>query len=275
MKNILLPTDFSDNSRNAIEYAMLFFKNWECNFYILNVQKQSEFILDDLMTAPSTASVHSAIAKDNKKELQEFAATYRTRYKKEKYTFTELFDFDSLGAAVRQAVSQHQIDLIIMGTNGATGAKEVLFGSNTLSIIRSIHCPILTIPEGYKFNTLQKALFSTHNCEDFSEKGIQIFKELINIHQPELHILDLMDPSKDLKHSPEGLKKIFTGYQYTHYPLHTALDPVAINIATQLLKVDIHAVFIEKKSLLERMFLGSNTSKLSYNTTIPLLFLKR
>lgn len=275
MKNILLPTDFSENSKNAIDYAMHFFKNWECNFFVLNVQKQSDFILDDLMTASSTETVHGAIAKDNKKELKEFTAVYRKLYKDEQFMFTELFDFDSLGAAVKQAIVKHHIDLIIMGTNGATGAREVLFGSNTLNIIRNISCPVLTIPEGYTYNTLQKALFSTHNCEDLTEKGVAIFKEILNIHQPQLLILDLMDPSKEKRHSPESLTSVFPNHLYSYYPLQTKVDPVAINIATQLLKVDLHAVFIEKKSLLERVFLGSDTSQLSYETNIPLLFLKR
>ncbi|WP_370003018.1 universal stress protein, partial [Winogradskyella sp.] len=37
MANILIPTDFSDNAWNAIEYAVEFFKNSSCNFYLLHV----------------------------------------------------------------------------------------------------------------------------------------------------------------------------------------------------------------------------------------------
>ena len=51
MKGILLPTDFSNNSLNAIDGAMQIFANSKCTFFILNVQKATSFISDDLMTA--------------------------------------------------------------------------------------------------------------------------------------------------------------------------------------------------------------------------------
>ncbi len=57
MKKILLPTDFSENSTNAIHYAMAFFKDEACEFYVLNVQKMSSFISDDLMAAQPSVTI--------------------------------------------------------------------------------------------------------------------------------------------------------------------------------------------------------------------------
>ena len=54
MRNILLPTDFSKNSMNAINYALAFLKDQKCKFYILNVQKASSFITDDMMVVNSS-----------------------------------------------------------------------------------------------------------------------------------------------------------------------------------------------------------------------------
>ncbi|KAA3620515.1 MAG: universal stress protein, partial [Flavobacterium sp.] len=51
MKKILLPTDFSPNSLHAIDYAMNFFKGNKAHFVLLNIQKSSEYITDDLMAA--------------------------------------------------------------------------------------------------------------------------------------------------------------------------------------------------------------------------------
>jgi len=57
MKSILLPTDFSENSKNAIEYAMRLFENEQCTFYVLHVQKASHYATDDLMAAPANTSI--------------------------------------------------------------------------------------------------------------------------------------------------------------------------------------------------------------------------
>ena len=65
MKKILLPTDFSANSINAIHYALQFYRYEQCKFYLLNVQKASSFVTDDLMTMqPSTTIFNSLISSD-------------------------------------------------------------------------------------------------------------------------------------------------------------------------------------------------------------------
>lgn len=56
MKNILLPTDFSGNSKNAIQYALKFFEGENCTFHILNSQKPTGYITADVLYgAPGTS----------------------------------------------------------------------------------------------------------------------------------------------------------------------------------------------------------------------------
>ena len=277
MKNILLPTDFSVNSINAIEYTMRFFENWECDFFILNVQKISEYISDDLVSGSKTDSVYSSIATDNKKSISDLVKKLQEEYKSQSYTFHGLFDYDDFVSAVDQAVRFHAIDLIIMGTNGATGAKETLFGSNTLQVIRSQNCPVLTVPNLYPYNGIKSVLFSTQKCKDFSFEGIKVFKEMLTIHQCELNILELDDSINTISQNEDNkyLKALFPKHAYNYYGLNTIPGLASVNTATQLLKVDLHAVFIEKETFLERLLFGSDTSKLAYKTLIPLLFLHR
>lgn len=277
MKNILLPTDFSANSMNAIEYAMHFFENWECNFYILNVQKISEYISDDLVAGSKTDSIYESIASDNKKLINELVKKLSKKYKTQSYTFQGLFDYDDFVAAVDQAVKFHSIDLIIMGTNGATSAKEVVFGSNTLQIIRGSNCPMLAIPENYKFKKISTAMFCNQNSEDFSEQEVKPLKDVISMHQAVLKIVELDENKTALKDQKENtnLSTLFKDIPYTYYSLDQLAGWTAINTATQLLNVDLNAIFVENKTLLERLFFGSDTSAMLYGTKVPLLLLKR
>ena len=277
MKNILLPTDFSKNSMNAIDYAMRFFENWECDFFILNVQKVSDYISDDLVTGSSSDSVYDSIAIDNKRSVNQLVKKLQEEYKSQSYTFHGLFDYDDFVSAIHQAVQFHSIDIIIMGSNGATGAKEALFGSNTLQVLRSIECPTLTIPEDYTYEGIKSTLFSTQHCKNVSFEGIKVFKEMLNIHQCELNVLELDEHAVNVsnKEDSECLRTLFPKHTYTYFCLNTIPGLVAVNTATQLLKVDLHAVFIEKEPFLNRLLFGSDTSKLMYRTLIPLLFLHR
>jgi nucleotide-binding universal stress UspA family protein len=276
MKKILLPTDFSENSMNAITYAMRFFENWECDFFILNVQKMSDYLSDDLVSGSKTDSIYDSIATDNKKAINQLVKKLSKDYKSQSYTFRGLFDYDDFVSAVDQAVRFHSIDLIIMGTNGATGAKEILFGSNTLQVIRSLTCPVLAVSEGYTYNGIKRALFSTQKCQDYSFEGIKAFKDMLTIHQCQLHVLELDDGAIiSQEEDTDCLKKLFPEHAYTYHRLNTFPGLAAVNTATQLLKVDLHAVFIEKETFIDRLIFGSEISELAYNTMIPLLFLHR
>ena len=62
MKRILLPTDFSINSMNAITYAMELFENMPCVFVLLNIQKPSQFLTHEIITANPEQSLFDAIS---------------------------------------------------------------------------------------------------------------------------------------------------------------------------------------------------------------------
>ncbi|AUC81160.1 universal stress protein [Lacinutrix sp. Bg11-31] len=277
MKRILLPTDFSKNSKNAIDYAMALCKKWECTFYILNVQKQSEFILDDLIAAPANSSVHTAIAKDNKEELNCFLSKIKKLNTNKNFTFKPLFDFDSLTNAINQVVTAKEIDLVIMGTNGVTGAKETVFGSNTLNVIRKVNCPILTIPENHKFSTIESILFSTEDCKDFNKDGIKPLTDILSVFKAELSVLDL-----DFANYPEVqdnhtkcLTNLFNEQPFKYYSVTQVPSIMVISTITQIHNYNIHALFIEAKSFFERFLFGSNVDEISYNSTLPLLILRK
>ena len=277
MKKILLPTDFSKNSKNAIDYAMVLCKNWECTFYILNVQKQSEFILDDLMAAPANSSINTAITEDNEEDLNKFLTELKKRNTNKNYNFESIFDFDSLVGSINQVVQAKNIDLIIMGTNGATGAKEIVFGSNTLNIIRKTDCPILTIPENYKFTSIDTILFTTENCEDFNANGIKPLLDIITTYKSKLNVIDIdfaNYPNNTKSHNSD-LKALFGTQPYTYNLIKEVPYPMVINTVTQLFDYNLHALFIESKSFIERFIYGSITNEISYNSTLPLLILRK
>ena len=70
MYQILLPTDYSENSRNAIRYALEFFKGQPCTFTLLHVQKLSAFAMDDLISAAAGATIYESLIKKEKDRIQ-------------------------------------------------------------------------------------------------------------------------------------------------------------------------------------------------------------
>ncbi|MDY8134902.1 universal stress protein [Aquimarina sp. 2201CG5-10] len=276
MKNILLPTDFSNNSRNAIQYAMEFFKNELCTFYILNVQKASRYTTDDLMAAPANTSIHQSVISEVKQKLSRIVEELKSEYGDENYSFHSITDYDIFTDAIKQAVKSKNIDLIVMGTNGATGASEVVFGSNTLNVIRKIDCPVLAIPQGFTFKKPKVILFTLDYGHHFTTEGIEPLMDTLSKYKSSLRILKIKEDDTitiaefdDKKH----MKNFFKDVNHTFHSIINLPTALAINSFTQIMNVDLTALFVPRETFLERFFKGSETSKISYGTRVPLLIM--
>ncbi|WP_298541411.1 universal stress protein [uncultured Aquimarina sp.] len=276
MKNILLPTDFSENARNAINYALEFFKNELCTFHVLNVQKASNYMMDDLMAAPANTSIHQSVIQGSKEKLSTLIEALKEEIEHENYTFHASTDYDVFTDAIKQAVKSKDIDLIVMGTNGATGAREVVFGSNTLNVIRKVDCPVLVIPQGYIFENIKNVQYTIDYNDYFSTENIEPLMDTLVKYKASLRILKIKEDDTvtvaefdDKKH----LKDFFKDINHTFHSITNVPTPLAIDSFVQIMNVDMNAMFIHRETFLERFFQGSETSKISYGTRVPLLIM--
>ncbi|MBL4663132.1 MAG: universal stress protein, partial [Flavobacteriaceae bacterium] len=222
------------------------------------------------------SSIYSAIASDNKKKLKSLLETYKKKYPQSNYQWHALFDFDVFVDAINQVVSSKKIDLIIMGTNGATGAKEILFGSNTLHVVRNVNCPVIMVPEGYTFKTLSSILFSTTNCKELKQETIKILKDITTMHDAMLHVLNIQKDKNEPEHGYNFyLKNVLEDLPHKEHTLKGIPLPFAIESFEQLIPVDLHVMFAPKETFLDRFLFGSETSRISYGSNIPLMFLHK
>ncbi|PHR13162.1 MAG: universal stress protein, UspA family [Aequorivita sp.] len=273
MKNILLPTDFSKNSRNAIRYALKFFEAEKCTFHILNSQKTSGYITADVLYGAPGASVYEGILNDNKKELEKMVQYCESISEGEEFTFVPKIDFDNIVDAVNQAVALNNIDLIIMGSNGATGAAEVIFGSNTLKIIRNVDCPVIVIPEGFVFEKINSVLLSLNYQYDLANKSLNIISEIVKKHNASLKILEIEEESIELSSQRNHTEEVFKEIGFERFSIKNIPASMAINAFEQLIPVQLHAMIVERKNFIDRFIFGSETSKINYGSLVPLLVL--
>ena len=274
MKNILLLTDFSDNAQNAIDYALQFFKGDAYNFFLLNVHKVSNYTTGDLMKSSANTSVYDSIIKKPKIILGEMIESFNNDYSDEKYIFEPVCDYDSFLSSVNQTIKIKKIDLIIMGTNGTTGAKEVVFGSNTVNVIRNVDCPVLVIPQDYKYIKPTNILYVTEFDESFVEKALNPLMHIIAKHKLELDILILgkeKSNTNSIKNKKAQIADFFKSIKYKFYSINNVSADIAIDCFVQLKPVSLLTKVIGKKSFFNRLFSGSTTDEITYNSRIPLL----
>jgi nucleotide-binding universal stress UspA family protein len=141
LHRILVPTDFSKHSENALAYASAFAEKFNAELYLLHVvQDLALFVPEAVSAAPVappveqlTSAVREALDRIiDKHQLSRFTVHAEVR---EGSPFYEIIRF----------ARETDIDLIIMGTHGHSGLVHVLLGSVAEKVVRKAPCPVLTV----------------------------------------------------------------------------------------------------------------------------------
>ncbi len=188
MKHILLPTDFSDNSWNAIKYAISLFKNEICTFHLLNTYTPVVYRADYVFGSPAEFGLADVMRDTSLENLTQFTDRISETFKDNpKHKFTKLSRFNYLVSGIKEFITENKTDLIVMGTQGATGAKEVLFGSNTVQVFKNIKCPVIAVPSHFEFEKPLEILFPTDLQVDFNIFQLDVLKQIASANQSKVN----------------------------------------------------------------------------------------
>ena len=194
MMNILLPTDFSENSRNAASYAMQFFKNVPCTFHFLHVIPVPA---DKLGTGYMTMSPQ---IKGNFDKLLSWVNSIKVN---SEHHFSISFKASYLIEAVRQQVLEKEIDLILMGTKGTGNKEGKAIGKNTSDVMMKVKCPVLAISENAVYKEHKEILFPTDYKIQYNSRMLATLLNLSSLSKASVKILELF--GSDNEPSPEQL----------------------------------------------------------------------
>jgi len=151
MKKILFPTDFSDNAANALNYALKIINRFETAYLtILHVydvpNNVSPLVLVDGHLKNSAESEMNRVVNRIQPLLAE-GIVLQTEIKR--------------GATVSTIVDlADDYDLAMMGTQGASGLKELFLGSVANGVIKNTKTPVLVIPKAYGFKPIKNIALS-------------------------------------------------------------------------------------------------------------------
>ncbi|XMO85695.1 universal stress protein [Algibacter sp. AS12] len=277
MKNILLPTDFSKNSINAINYALKLFENEDCQFYILNIQKASSFISDNMMAVNSSTTIYKTLIDAAKKSISNILTTIKNSNNNKNHQFHSIVDYDNFIDSINQVSEKHSIDLIVMGTKGASGLEKVLFGSNTVRVMQRCSVPVLAIPDGYTYSSIDRLAFITTNSKKFKTGELDILTQFVNNHNAALGVLHLSDENNLLYSAQDNLDFFTRNFNDLKHDYINTTSSNLFNDVSAYVKednIDILAIINKKHSFLQRLFTTHTVEWLAFKIDIPLLVLQ-
>lgn len=273
MKRILLPTDFSKNSVNAIHYATKLFKDDPCEFYLLNVFRlpyleSEEFMSQDIRQLTIMEDqMHEASRVGMEKVLNEIPVN-------KNHEFKTISDYNLFSLAVQQLVEEKEIELVVMGTKGATGAKEIFMGSNTGDIIMKNTCHVIAVPENHQYRIPKEIVFPTDFRIAYELKDLSPLIDLAKTRDAIVRIVHFSDKDEldeNQKKNKAHLDNYLTAVEHHYYTLSNNDFEEGLNCFIQS-RADIDMIVIIAKhyNFFQRLLFKPKVRVLSFHTNIPL-----
>tara|TARA_R110002033_G_scaffold166331_1_gene204902 strand:+ start:127124 stop:127966 length:843 start_codon:yes stop_codon:yes gene_type:complete len=275
---IVLPTDFSDNAWNAIFTTIKLYANVPCYFYIVHAYEPNELNLLGKNSQQRLGVIYDSLSQYSEQELDKIIAYLNKNHPNANHNFEAISKADTLDEALRAIIRTKDIDLIAMGTQGATGAKSIFIGSSTVKVLKHVKgCPVLVVPTEYNFQRLKTLVFPTNFNRPYEKFELLPMTNLVSLWKAEIQILHisvefvLSDTQKENKKIlEERLTPLKYSYQNTPFEksLSTAIEKFASNN-----NIDLMAMIRNHHTFWEKIIGEPVVKKTAFHSQIPVLML--
>ena len=275
MKRIILPTDFSENAFNAIRYAVQLFSDQHCTFYLLNTYTPASYYVGiNMVNSYSALQLEQMASTHSRQGLDEVEERIKKEFVDAKHIFVKLSAFNMLISEINDLVESQNIDLVVMGTNGATGAKEVFLGSQTMHTIKRVECPVIVVPSSFQYEVPKEILFATDFKFDQNNRFFLLLKEISEKQIARTNILNAyygipLNPEQN-----ENKEFLDSYFKNSAHIFHTAegVDVVEAVEEFQIKhKINFLVMIHNKHSFFENLLFKPVINQIVYHTKVPFM----
>ena len=175
---------------------------------------------------------------------------------------------------MKEQIDQNNIDYVIMGTQGATGAKEVFLGTKTMYAIKKLFCPVLAVPSNFSYEAPKEILFPTDYRMKKENKYLKYIREICDSHIARLHVLHSYYGTP-LTEEQLDVKAYLDAYLIDNAHLfHIAEGSDVIEAIDQFqlqTKINLIVMIHNKHTFLENLLFKPVINQIVYHTNVPFL----
>lgn len=191
MKKILVPCDFSETSIKAFKFALELAAKSSGVVELVHIIELP--VLHDTVLMP-TLSFEQAFMKDAKMNAEKGFEKLITKYADPGQKVNTSVSFGPVTLTICDLAQEKKTDLIVMGTKGASGLREMLIGSNTEKVVRRASVPVIAIKKGVRVSSIKNIVFPIIPELDIEELTLSV-KRLQNILGANLHVVFINTPA--------------------------------------------------------------------------------
>jgi len=276
MKRIIVPIDFSEQSEFALEVAANLAQKYGSELIVLHMLELSNAILTTNGTAINNEAVFYL-----KLAEQKFEAFLDKPYL-EGVKVTPIVKHFKVFSEVNEVANEHQANLIVMGSHGASGVKEALIGSNTEKVVRNSDIPVLVIKHNPILLDFENAVFAS----DFSDDAVKPYlnaKVTFDKLGAKMHLVYVNSPDGNFRSSAEIDKKVslflkkadgdLSNISKVNVVSDYSIEKGILNFAS-IIGADLIAVATHGRKGLAHFFEGSISEDIANHSTLPVMTFK-
>lgn len=276
-KRILIPTDFSKNALNAIRYAIDLYSGQIGNFYFLNAFHVNNYHVDNMMVPEPGDPVYEDSKEKSEENMFKLLDILKLHNDNPNHTYYTISTFNSLLYAIKDTIAKKDIDLVVMGTKGMTGADDVIFGTNAINIMEKVtECPVMAIPENVRFIPPKEIVFPTDYKTDFKRKELNYLIEIAKYHSATirvLHVAEERELNGEQQSNKALLESILRNVDHSYHTLPDLKVQSGISAFINSRESDMIAFVNKKHSFFGGLWAKPLVKEMGYNSKIPVLAL--
>ena len=279
MKNILVATDFSHDAYSALFYITRLMASRPCSFYLLNVFDELTPLHGKKTTLFTSKQTLVNLQLQSKEKLTETFHKIVLDNDNPRHRFQTLSKKGNLSNILAKSIKDYEIDLLVMGSKGQTGAKEIFLGSNTIQAANSINrCPILAVPKQMDYKSPKEIAFVTDFKKGCVKEIVEPLLFLASLTKANIRVMHINE-AEILNTEQESHRKLLElslkGVDYSFHWMRDVADKAqTIDSFWEKLNIDMFAMVHHKRSFFERLVREPVIKDVSIYADIPFLILQ-
>jgi nucleotide-binding universal stress UspA family protein len=277
MKTILVPTDFSSPALWAIEVAGVIARKTNAQVVLLHIIENDS---SESFNAEAEVGRESELWEDRifvnkliarrKEQLSEVAATLSDIHVRQELRLGNPFH------GIRKMITDHQADLIVMGTSGdAKWEEEMWVGSNAVKVIRTAHCPVLTVQNQWTSRNFDNIVYAS-SLSKREKEFPSVIKKIQEIFGSRIHLLRVNTPMNfQSDHATlQALSDFASQHQLENCTLHVYSafsEEEGIRYFSASVNADLIAMATHGRTGVARLLASSIAEEVVHHAQLPTL----
>jgi nucleotide-binding universal stress UspA family protein len=280
MKTILVPTDFSEKSEHAAEYAFRLAAFLGMDLLLFNSYFVPQAETTGIGMMPPFFVDYELFEKVSTEQLRKETEQLKDRMEKAGVTVPGVRysnGIGSLGEGIRQMQEKEDISMIVMGSRSSEALMHFFYGSDTAEVVRRASCPVLMIPADASFRPLIRIAFASDVLDERVLKALNFVTGLAAPFDAEILVTHVSRLDTSAKEVSRLLEKFYAEVSAIPYEKIACTDVKGDDITKTLLSFTesgdfgLIALVHKRHTLYEKVFDESITKKVMGHHQIPYL----